>query len=121
MSNQRLFDEALSHIRKQRCQSMLNGACCYDNSEGLSCAFAPAIKAPIEGWFNSKQAKWFYEETEQTHLLHEWARDAKPLLAECIQRCHDSWGTNEEKDFMEYFEEGMARVAARFGLTYTPE
>ena len=120
MSNQRLFDEALSHIRKQRCQSMLNGACCYDNSEGLSCAFAPAIIKP-EPWFNSRMVVWFYDQTERTNLLHEWARDATPLLGECIQRCHDLWTTDEEKDFMEYFEEAMAQVATDFKLIYTPE
>ena len=122
MSKQKLFDEALTHIRKQGCQSEINGVCQYDDGNGHSCAFAPAIKVKITPKINSKTASYFYDLKDDIHeYLHGWAINAGKQLAIEIQSCHDSFDEdNSAGQFLPYFEAEMMKVAERHDLIYEP-
>jgi hypothetical protein len=114
--NQKLFDMALNHIRKQGVPSFDPGvhSCRYRHGE-LGCAFRPAIKdyhKSMEG-----DGASFLMEVEQDRL-YKWVLKCNPLLADTIQSAHDD--ASELDDFLNSFERNMKETAEGFGLKYTP-
>lgn len=136
MSNQAVFDAALTHIRKQRCQS-LNGdaACMYRGDNDTSCAFAPCIEKYDKKMENSSALYFFclVDEFDQPasltgkplrlKLLFDWARDATEELCEDVQDCHDRllYVRGESMEFMASFELKMSGVAEKWDLNYEKE
>lgn len=138
MSNQRLFDESLKHIRKQKQKSYCSDICkcryrLKKEGKELSCAFAPAIKE-YDLRMESRSASWFYpigiDNISQVGLfgdlttiegrlefLHEWAHDVDLDLPKKIQEAHDL-AFNDEY-FLSNFELKMEQIAKEYNLEYS--
>ena len=112
IANQRVFDEALKHIREQGKPSFVihEDRCLYKSPEGLGCAFAPCIKTYLPEMENSYASDLLECYPDN---IHEWAQDCNRALADHIQRAHDeaarSMKTNS-RSFMDIFESNMQEV-----------
>ena len=113
-ATQRVFDEALKHIRKQGRPSVNQNGCAYRSSIGLGCAFAPAIRT-YHKVMESQSARALLR--HYALALHKWARRADPDICGQIQNAHDD--SCNSRDFMADFEAEMALIAKRYGLKYT--
>ncbi len=120
-ANQRLFDEALKHIRAQRKQALQGdiavGMCVYRSADGLKCAFGPAIRDYNVDMEGSSASEIIHDWPDS---LHEWAQPASGYLADRIQGAHDSQRGFTGDRFVHMFEQGMKTIAEDYNLTYTP-
>ena len=118
-ATQRVFDEALKHIRAQGQPSTVSpesSECMYRNPEGLGCAFAPAIETIMPD-MEKKRASVVMSQWPE--CLHKWAKPAIASICDDIQNCHDEAavaGTPQE--FMDKFEYAMSCVAEANDLYY---
>lgn len=122
-STQRVFDEALKHIRAQGQPSIrskdngLRPVCMYRNPEGLGCAFAPAIKHYSIKLDRGHSARDLLR--EHASSLHDWAKKANALACCFIQAAHDNAATlHYAAEFMPAFERRMRQVAKDWTLDY---
>ena len=116
-ATQRVFGEALAHIREQGEPSINAGSVCmYKHPDGLGCAFSPAIMNYTPRMEFKKASSLLRYRSDH---LHEWARDAHPIACDYIQRAHD--GNKDYHDFLDKFEESMKNVAELWKLNYEPE
>lgn len=122
-TEQRLFNEALIHIRKQRCQSANEGTgnCQYRIERGeqtLGCAFAPAIEKYTPSLEGASATVLLISYSNQ---LYEWVRNCNQGFAYSLQRCHDSNMEITDDRFMQYFEKDMKDLAEKYNLEYKEE
>ena len=123
LSNQRVFDEALAHIRKQRKASIEPGTitrCRYREGD-LMCAFGPAIK-DYSLFLEGRSASWLMKLYKE--CLYDWAQGANSDVVDQIQSCHDCSAfenPDSSEGFMLSFETSMQAVAKQHELVYTPE
>lgn len=115
---QSLFNVAIQHVRKQGKPSGDEKGgrfiCAYRADDGLQCAAAPFIRdysTTMEGsnFSSLATAPHFRRFLDPLALKHN------VLIAE-IQFCHDAPAGAYAEDFLQEFEDGMAMVAARYGL-----
>ncbi len=118
IANQRVFDEALKHIRKQGCSSVRKDSnqCVYLNDKGLGCAFAPCIMDYSKDLEQTLAGALLYNRPE---VLHPWARDCSGEVAGDIQSAHDGASTTPA-EFMDGFESRMKEAARVHNLKYEP-
>jgi len=116
-ATQRVFDEALKHIRKQRRPSLdSHESCVYRGPHGLGCAFAPAIKSYDPDMEGDSAIRVLDSYNEN---LHPWAREADRDACNDIQLAHDRSPRYDDAIFMENFELLMRETADTYGLVYT--
>lgn len=135
MTNQELFDIAMSNLRNQRVCSMRAGLCCYRGSNGTRCAIGWAIPDALyqpemddgmdagEIMDHPDFGRPFQEVSYQFALEVQRAHDyympladdvVEPLNAEQRARMNIKEGRG-----MEMWEAEMKAIAARFNLNYT--
>lgn len=107
-SDQKFFDAALSHIRKQGAPAVdIEGICVNLTEDGRRCAIA--------GVFTRASAALFSNDALVDTLVKHGIR---PMLPNAIRDAHDmstgAWGW----DFLQIFEDNMRKVAVHFNLKY---
>ncbi len=97
-ANQRLLNEAWTHLSKTKKKAMNSeGFCTY---VGSGCAFSPAVDIP------KAQEKKLLGKGAATlivgypEVLHPWARDIQPSFAQKVQNeCHDRIKESSNPDY----------------------
>lgn len=113
-TEQRLFNEALAHIRKQGKPSIDDdNACLYRSPEGLGCAFAPAIKH-YDPDMEDSTANHLLENHKED--LYDWVHDVDTNFALDLQNAHDC--NSKAPNFMVEFENSMGYLVDKWGLEY---
>ncbi|MGO4302221.1 hypothetical protein [Cupriavidus sp. RAF12] len=134
MTNQELFDIALTNLRRQRVCSINGDECRYRGAEGARCAV---------GWAIPDEKYHAHMEGLDAGQLLDHATFSEALqgvnheLAQCIQRAHDFYlplpddlpeplSEHRRMTFkmqmgrgMEMWEAEMQAIAAKFNLNYT--
>ncbi|MEN7527884.1 hypothetical protein [Cupriavidus sp. DL-D2] len=133
MTNQELFDIALTNLRRQRVCSIVGDECRYRGENGARCAVGWAI--PDEKYRRVFEGLDVGQLIDQNRLPEE-LRGVNYQLAQEIQRAHDFYmplGDDQPEPMnatrrqifkmkdgrgMEMWEAEMKEIAARFNLNY---
>lgn len=120
-ANQKVFDDALAHIREQGCASYdpKGAGCSYRTADGRSCAFAPQIAEYVPEMEGKNVIGLRQRRIGLIDNLTEAGRLCDIDVGYAVQDCHDAVAADIYKDeFLEKFEEKMRMVAERFDLEY---
>ena|ERR1700679_229238 len=112
MNNQEVFNEIVTHLRKQECKAQdTSSLCMYRTQSGLKCAAGCLIR-------DEEYAPWMERRLFDTILMNE--RTPKSLVDRLedngnvimrMQRVHDDYQPDQ-------WEEQFQKVAEDFGLKY---
>lgn len=115
-NRQKVFDKALSHLRKQGRKSMGHIGCAYRGGEGLKCAIG--IFIPDRKYRSSMEGCKVNDIISALPIAVTTAGYA--FLTAVQERLHDDIPTEDGGLFMEFLEENASILAESYDLKYTP-
>lgn len=130
MTQQEIFDKALSGIRRQGVKAESGEFCVYyDYETGNKCAAGQLLDdKTAEAVAETDMGKWFYLDDMHTEDVQAIKEIGIPdylttpdniSLIQDIQYCHDFAPGGYNPNFMDGFEMGMKELAESYGLVYT--
>lgn len=129
MNEQEIFDKVVNHIRKQGHPAVENGTCAYRTEDGSMCAVGCLITDEVYSVYGSKIEGYDVGTSLVLEALDKSGIDVLKAgtgtgifgLLRCLQAAHDSEPSkDEDRSFMEIFEDKAKIIANEFNLVYTP-